>query len=128
MIIENTLWPTDVELFDKLEGNYVSENERTFFQTLKRKMQSELAPCRDLIISELDNDDHLYLVRDQYDEFIVGTACKDNTRETHVMSLSEALATKLNDIGLTNSNITLFEWLRANNYHGAMYNHNNAYL
>ena len=34
----NKLWPEDIHLFDEMDGNYISEEERLFFEKIKLKM------------------------------------------------------------------------------------------
>ena len=58
-IIENTLWPEDETLFEKIGNNYISENERIFFETIYKKMQTELAPCSELLLSEAANPEQI---------------------------------------------------------------------
>lgn len=129
MVIENELWPEDEACLSAMEQNPVSENEREFFRMLRQKMQSELAPCRELLFSEKDNDDELYLLRDQYDEFILGSA-KNGERwnNQHVMRLSDALSLNLRELGYLDRDLNLLEWLRERDYRGVMFNHNNAYM
>lgn len=129
MEIENELWPEDEAILAAMEETPVSENEREFFRRMRRKMQSELAPCRELIFSEKDNDDELYMLRDQYDEFIVGSA-KNGERwnSQHMMSLKEALSLNLRELGYMDRDLNLLEWMRERDYRGAIFNHNNAYM
>ena len=76
----------------KIGNNYISENERIFFETIYKKMQTELAPCSELLLSEVANPEQIYFLRTQYDEFIVGQGKWDNRKEEiHTMNLSEAL-------------------------------------
>ena len=125
----NKLWPEDYELFAKMEGHYTSDNEKTFFEKLKYKMEKEFAPSNDLIMFEEDNDDHIYIVRCYYDEFIVGHGTKDHyDEEFHVMNLSEALSANLMELGFIDRNITVLQWLRERDYKGIRYNHNYAFL
>lgn len=127
--IENELWPQDKKTLDKLISHPVSENERNFFIQLRNKMENELAPCKEVHFSERDNADGIFLLRDGYDEFIVGTE-KDNVPNDyiHVMNLSEALSINLKHVGFVDRNITLLDWLRERDYDGAMFDHNNAYM
>lgn len=127
--VENDLWPQDKETLDKLISNPVSENERNFFIRLREKMQNELAPCKEVHFSEKDNADGIFLLRDGYDEFIVGTEKDDVPNDyIHVMCLSDALLINLKSAGFVDRNITVLDWLRERDYKGAMFDHNNAYL
>lgn len=44
--IENELWNEDIQLFQQMDDHYQSENERCFFETMRQKMLTELAPCK----------------------------------------------------------------------------------
>ena len=79
----------------------------------------------DLLVSEYENEDEIYLVRMYYEEYIIGQGINsDGIREEHVMTLSEALALNLKDAGLLDRNQTLFEWLRKCDYVYVNYNRN----
>lgn len=107
-----------------MEGHYVSENEKTFFEKMRHKMEYEIAPSNDLIMFELDNDDRIYIVRCIYDEVIVGHGIEGHyDPEYHVMNLSEALSANLKELGFIDRDITLLEWLRERDYKGIRYNH-----
>ncbi len=123
--IKNELWPEDIKLLANMEGNYVSDNEKAFFERMKDKMEHEFAPSNDLIMFEGDNDDHIYIVRCEYEEFIVGHESDgEYDDEYHVMTLKEVLNANLKELGFIESDITLLEWLRKRNYEGVRYNHN----
>lgn len=126
--IENELWSQDKQLLDELISHPTSENERNFFIQLQSKMENELAPCKEVHFSERENEDGIFLLRDGYDEFIVGTE-KDDVPDDyiHVMSLTEALSINLKTVGFIDRDETLLDWLRARDYKGAMFDHNNAY-
>lgn len=118
----NKLWDVDENLFASLEGHYQSCNEAVFFRNMKFKQEYEVALSNDLIVSEADNADEIYLVRVEYDEYIVGRGF-DGMHEVHVMNLAEALSTDLSALGL-HRKISLFEWLKERDYSGVMYDHN----
>ncbi len=127
--IKNELWPVDIKLLAEMEGHYVSDNERTFFEKMKYKMESEFAPSNDLIMFEKDNDDHIYIVRCEYEEFVVGHGADGVfDEEYHVMTLSEALNANLKELGFLTREVTLLKWLRERDYDGVRYNHNYANL
>ena len=65
------LWKQDIELFEKMKGNYVSENEANFFKNIEYKQQYEITSLNDLLISEYENPDEIYLVRLCYEEYIL---------------------------------------------------------
>ena len=126
---KNKLRKEDEVLFAALKGNYVSENEKNFFEKIRYKMEYEDAPSNDLLMFEEDNDDHIYIVRCYYEEFIIGHGLKGKyDEEFHVMTLSEALNANLMRLGFINHDITLLEWLREHDYERMRYNHNYALM
>lgn len=128
-LIENELWDEDVQLFQNMENHYISDNERLFFETMREKMLTELAPCKELIISEMKNADQIYLLRDQYDEYILGQGVGETRKlEVHTMRLSDILHVNMKEHGFLPDDITFWEWLRRIDYEGVMYNHNYAYM
>ncbi|MDD6075794.1 MAG: hypothetical protein PUB84_03460 [Bacteroidales bacterium] len=128
-LIENELWKEDALLFQEMENRYISDNERQFFETMRVKMLTELAPCKELIISETKNSDQVYLLRDQYDEFILGQGIGENRKsEVHTMKFSDILHVNMKEHDFLSDDITFLEWLRRIDYGGVMYDHNYAYL
>lgn len=119
---KNTLWEVDEQLFTSLEGKYQSENEAAFFRNMRFKQESEVTLSNDVILSETENDDEIYLVRVEYDEYLVGKGINE-TNEAHLMNLSEALSLDLRSVGLGRA-ITLLDWLKERDYVGVRYNHN----
>lgn len=71
-MVINSLRSEDEQVFKRMENNYISLSEKIFFEMLQYKMKYELAPSNDLLMSETDNSDLIYIVRVDYDEFIVG--------------------------------------------------------
>lgn len=112
----------DAELFEFMKSHYQSENEKEFFERLRYKQEYVLTVSHDLILSELNNEDKLYIVRCEFEEYIVGQ--EDVTEEQHVMCLYDALNLNLKAAGLLDRDITLFQWLRERDYAGVEYNHN----
>lgn len=112
----------DEVLFNEMIRNSKSENERIFFVTMKNKEEHVLTISNDLILSEHDNDDHLYMVRLGYEEYLVGKS--EDSKEFHAMTLKEALDLNLKAHGWINEDITLLQWLQKHDYNGVQYNHN----
>lgn len=128
-LIENELWEEDAQLFQEIDNHYFSDNERQFFEKIREKMMTELAPCKDLLLSEMKNADQVYLLREQYDEFILGQGVgEDRKKEVHAMKLSEVLCVNMKEHGFLADDISFWEWLRRIDYDGVLYNHNYAYL
>lgn len=122
---KNIIPQEDVLLFNQMENKYTSVNEENFFKNMKYKEEYEVTALNDLIVSEYENDDELYIVRECYEEYIIGHGIgTDGAYEMHVMSLSEALSINLKDEGFIDRDITLFEWLRENDYQYVNYNRN----
>lgn len=118
----NKLVKEDAELFEFIKSHYQSENEKEFFEKLRYKQENVLTVANDLILSERNNDDGLYIVRCIFEEYIVGQ--EDVTEEQHVMCLYDALNLNLKATGLLDRDITLFQWLRERDYAGVEYDHN----
>lgn len=123
---KNTLWDVDEQLFASMEGNYKSANEANFFKNLHFKQEYEPTLSNELLVSEADNDDQVYLVRVEYEEYLVGVGIYPHQKEVHAMNLSEALAVNLKDIGIE-KDITLLDWLRARDYADVKYNRNHDF-
>ena len=126
MMVKKHVVPKEDELlFRTMEGHYVSPNEENFFKNLQYKEEYEITGLNDLLVSEYENEDEIYLVRMYYEEYIIGQGINsDGIREEHVMTLSEALALNLKDAGLLDRNQTLLEWLRKCDYVYVNYNRN----
>lgn len=121
----NKLKKEDEELFSSIEGRYTSSNEEVFFKNMKHKMEFEPAMSNDLIMSEHDNEDGIYIVRCYDYEFIIGCHVGDAfMEEKYTMNFSDALETNLKDCGFIDDNLTLLEWLRKRNFKGVQYDHN----
>lgn len=118
----NELFKEDIVLFEYMKTHYQSDNEKEFFEKLRYKEENILTVSHDLILSEKNNDDKLYIVRCEFEEYIVGQEFV--IEEQHVMCLSEALKLNLKKVGLLNRDITLFQWLRERDYKGVEYDHN----
>jgi hypothetical protein len=116
----NTLWPEDRDLFSRMKGHYVSDNEKEFFETQENKQKHLMTVSNDLVMSERSNEDHLYIIRCWFDEYIVG----NDTGEEHFMNLSDALNANLKELGILEKDETLFQWLRLRDYQGVEYDKN----
>lgn len=119
----NILWADDQVLFATMRTKSITPEEFNFFQNMQFKEEYELTLSNDLIMSESDNNEGIYIVRVIYDEYIVGCVAHPEA-EVHVMNLASALDINLTEIGAYNTQKTLWEWLRIINYKGISYNHN----
>lgn len=128
MTHENELWPQDEALFSKIEKEKVSASEEHFFQEMQKKMLDENAPWPETLVWEHDNQDHLYLLRQGYDEFMLGKGTSREEwqhSEIHTMNLFEVLFTNLKEVNLLDRDITLLQWLREHDFSCVRYNHEN---
>ena len=88
-------------------------------------MEFEPAPANDLIMSENDNEDGIYIVRCYDHEFMIGCNAGGKQREEqYAMNFAEAMTTNLKDCGFITDDLTLMTWLQNRNFKGVRYNHN----
>ena len=119
---KHELWDEDKKLFESMKGHYQSVNEENFF---KNKQEYECTSLNDLIVSEYENEDEIYIVREYNEEYVVGHGIEtDGVQEEHVMNLSEALALNLKNLGFLNRDVTLLQWLRECDYQVVNYERN----
>ncbi len=123
----NPVLGDEAELFVSMECNYQSDNEREFFEKLLYKQQWECSFSHDVLLSECNNEDEIYIVRCYFDEYKVGKNGKA-ADEVCVQNLHDALNLNLKEIGVLDEDIILFAWLRRRDYAGIDYNHNIDYL
>lgn len=124
-IKKNTLSKKDKILFDEMQGKYFSVNEENFFKNMKYKQEYEVTGLNELLVSEYENSDELYIVRECYEEYVIGRGINtDGAYEEHVMTLSDALSINLKKLGFIDKDITLFQWLRECDYKYVNYNRN----
>lgn len=123
MTKKNEIWDVDKNLFASRLAESSSPEETNFFLNMRFKEEYEPTLTNDLIMAEGDNSLGIYIVRVNYDEYIIGcTHCPTN--EIHVMNLSEALSAHLKDLGINNPQGTIGEWLHSINYCGVRFNRN----
>ena len=121
----NELDPDDVRLFDEMLRSYTSENERIFFERMKEKELHSQAASNDVLLSEDNNDDHVFIIRNNFDSYIVGS--RKPGRETHAFgteTLSFILKFEMTVDNVLDRHITLGEWLRERDYVGINYDYN----
>ena len=122
---KHELWDEDKKLFKSMKGHYQSVNEENFFKNMQFKQEYECTSLNDLIVSEYENEDEIYIVREYNEEYVVGHGIEtDGVQEEHVMNLSEALALNLKDLGFLNRDVTLLQWLRECDYQVVNYERN----
>lgn len=122
---KHELCSADKKLFARMKENYCSINEENFFKNMQYKEEYEASALNDLLVSEYENKDEIYVVRMCNEEYVVGQGIgTDGAREEHVMSLSGALSLNLKKLGFIEENLTLWEWLRRNDYKVVNYERN----
>lgn len=121
MKTKNELWDADRELFESRLRECCSPEEVNFYQNMRFKEEYEPTLSNDLIMSEKDNMYGIYIIRVNYDEYIIGCACS-LANEIHTVNLSEALNVRLKDLGVDESDDTIGGWLHSINYRGVRYN------
>jgi hypothetical protein len=122
---KNQLWDVDAKLFASMKTGSLTPNEANFFKNMQYKQEYEVTALNDLLVSEYENDDEIYVIRMNYDEYVVGHGIEtDGAQEVHVMNLSEALAVNFKTEGFLNHDITLWQWLREKDYEIVNYGRN----
>lgn len=119
------LCPKDKAVIDECLASPSSAEEKEFFEKIAHKILYEEAYSNDLLLSEHDNEDGIYIVRCYDYEFIIGRHVGEKFyEEVSTMNFADCLNTNLKEAELLDEDITLLEWLRKRNYSGIMYNHN----
>lgn len=122
---KNELWDVDAKLFASMKEESLTSNEVNFFNNMKYKEEYEVSALNDLLVSEYENDDEIYVIRMNYDEYVIGHGIgTEGTDEVHVMNLSEALSVNLKAEGFLDRDITLWQWLREKDYEIVNYGRN----
>ena len=119
------LCDADKQLFASMKDKYISVNEENFFKNIQYKQEYECTALNDLLVSEYENDDEIYIVREYNEEYVIGQGIgTDGGNEEHVMCLAEALALNLKQAGFIERDITLWNWLRERDYAVVNYERN----
>lgn len=122
---KHKLWDADAKLFASMKGNYQSKNEENFFMNMQYKEEYQATALNDLLVSEYENQDEIYIVRMYNEEYIVGQGIgTDGANEEHVMCLFEALNLNLKELGFLDKDVTLLDWLRECDYSVVNYERN----
>lgn len=118
------LWDADAKLFESMRGNYQSANEKKFFEYLFNVEQWDFCMSGDLLLHEDDNEDKLYIMRINFDEYEVGKDSPDVPENQHVQGLANALSLNIKECGFSDENISLLQWLEKHDYKGLRYDQN----
>ena len=107
----------EMKMFQEMEGKYVSENEKVFFETMLRKIQTEYASHTETILDDNENPDGIYLYREIYDDFRIGRWI-EGLPDTPVMinGLFGLLTQDMESYHILGGHKTLWEWLWWNDY------------
>ena len=90
---------------------------------MQYKEEYQATALNDLLVSEYENQDEIYIVRMYNEEYIVGQGIgTDGINEEHVMCLFEAL--NLKELGFLDRDLTLLDWLRECDYSVVNYERN----
>lgn len=115
----------DKDFLDSLKKSITTVAGKEFIAKIEYKMHYEPAMANDLLLSEFDNEEGVYLVRCYDHEFIVGRHLGDKYEdEFYAMSFSEAMNANLKDCHFTSDDTTLINWLVNRDFKGLRYNHN----
>ena len=114
----------DLPLFEEMKTQYVSENERIFFETLREKEINDFSSMYDMLMLNPDNEIGFFLQREYWNEYELGIGGKNCE---HCLSLREALNFDMFDLGFQN-HISVLEWLRQRDYKGVHYDRDNDKL
>lgn len=111
----------DLTLFEEMRGNYVSENERVFFETIEQKEINDFSSMYDMLMLEPDNEIGFFLQREYWNEYELGIGKRSCE---HCDSLREALTIDMFSLGHT-EHISVLQWLRQRDYAGIHYDRDN---
>lgn len=118
----NKLWPEDAALFAKMLHEAKTPNEKQFFEKMQYKQEYEYTSAHDAVFLESSNNDGMYMIRVDYDEYLLGKMSGNTVAKSyHFQSLSAVLNSNLKDLGLISGNVTLFDWLRTRDYNNVVY-------
>ena len=114
----------DEQLFKEVFARNLEYEERVFFEKMHDKECGEFAPSADLIISETDNEDQIFLVRYYFNEYKIGKVGVCLEWPIYGDSLSCILNEDL--YPLLSRHVTLMAWLREQKYECVKYDGNYA--
>ena len=116
----------DLTLLNRQPKEGESIPEKKFWEEMKKKVLGEFAPSGDLLLSEHDNEDEIYLVRYYFHEFRIGRGTvNERTREAiYTDSFAEALEADM--FPLIDRHISLFDWLKQRDFKNIDYEGNYA--
>lgn len=112
----------DKALFIKMIGNYISEEEREFFEKMAYKEEFECVASVDVIMDEDSNEEEIYILHQGIEEYEAGRGHEGNRVKKHVTGWNLSVFLQQDLFPLLGKHITILEWLRERNYKGINYN------
>ena len=118
-------FPTDdKELYYYMQGQYVSEEEKDFFeQMLLKEIYDFPVSTFDVIMHEDDNEDGIYIEKHYHSEYKVAQVKDGKTKQISLYPESLSGLLKLDLYELLGVHITVLEWLRKRNYSKVRYDY-----
>jgi len=117
--LKHELCEADKTLFAQMEGHYLSENERIFFENLKYKEEFVIASGWDVLLSPKMNEEQILFYRDSYDWYMIERKDKDHYYIEEFYGLANVLAASASKWDLGEG--TILDWLRQRDYAGVRY-------
>lgn len=117
----------DIKLFNRMKTEAISKEEAFFFRKMRLKEMYESTYSNELLVFERENTDKIFLLRKYYHTYLLGRY-EEETYDYEVDSLSEILSLDLVKYVDYDRPITLFEWLREQNYACVRYNRNYDFM
>jgi len=115
----------DKNLFAQMEGQYQSENERIFFETMKCKEQYENACAYgwDVLLDERDNEEKVFFYRESYDWYMLERIDDTHNYVEEFCGLADLLSAPASKWDLGDG--TFLDWLRRRDFAGIRYDNHN---
>lgn len=116
---------TDKELYEKMQGNFVSEKEKEFFeQMICKEIYDYPVSTFDVFVHEDSNDERIFIQKMYISEYEIGKYREDGSYTLHYdqpfpLCLAELLDTDL--FPLLDRHLTVLAWLREKNYECVRY-------
>ncbi len=118
-------FPTeDKELYNIMRDQFVSEEEKIFFeQMLAKEIYDFPVSTFDVIMHEGDNEDGIYIEKHYHSEYKVAQVKDGKTKQISLYPESLSGLLKLDMFELLGEHITVLEWLRKRNYLNVRYDY-----
>ena len=118
-------FPTeDKELYNKMRDQFVSEEEKEFFeQMLAKEIYDFPVSTFDVIMHEGDNEDGIYIEKHYHSEYKVAQVRDGKAKQISLYPGSLSSLLRLDMFELLGEHITVLEWLRKRNYLNVRYDY-----